>query len=329
MDEKRTPVRRQGPPPGPRGWGMPMSLEKPKNIRRTLLRLLTYLRNRKLLLLLVFLMMLLSSSSQLASNYFLKPLINNYILPGDFTGLLGALVILAGIYLVGMAAAYLQSRLMVTLAQRTTNAMRRELFIKMQALPLKFFDTHTHGDVMSRFTNDLDNVQMALEQSLVQLISGVITFAGAIIIMILLSPLLFVITFLVLALMFFLSGKLAGTSGKFFIAQQKNLGSVNGYIEEMVDGLKVVKVFNHEGEAIRAFKQRNEAYRQAAAEANFYAGVTMPVMMNLNNIGYAATALFGGILAVVSSFDIGSLAAFLQYTRQVGFPVQMITKVGS
>ena len=125
--------------------------------------------------------------------------------------------------------------------------------------------------------------------------------------------------------MFFISAKLAGKSGKYFKAQQKNLGSVNGYIEEMVDGLKVVKVFSHEDEAITEFKKRNEAYRQAATEANFYAGVVMPIMGNLNNISYAVTALFGGILAVLTGFDIGSLAAFLQYSRQVGLPVQQIT----
>jgi ATP-binding cassette subfamily B protein len=178
---------------------------------------------------------------------------------------------------------------------------------------------------MSRFTNDLDNVQMAMEQSVMQLISSVLTFIGALVMMLVLNPLLSVITLLVLGLMFFISAKLAGKSRIYFMAQQRNLGNVNGYIEEMVDGLKVIKVFNHEPTAIAEFKQRNEEYRKAASEAHFYAGVVMPIMGNLNNIAYAATALFGGILAVISSFDIGSLAAFLQYSRQVGFPVQQIT----
>ncbi|MHC1783767.1 MAG: ABC transporter ATP-binding protein [Anaerolineaceae bacterium] len=302
-----------------------MALEKPKNTRRTLLRLLGFLDNRKLLLVLVFILMLVSSGSMLAGNYFLKPLINDYILPGNFSGLANALVILATIYLAGVAASYLQSLVMVQIAQTTTNRMRRELFTKMQTLPLKYFDTHTHGDLMSRYTNDLDNVQVALEQSLVQLMSSVLTFVGAVIMMLVLSPLLSIVTFVVLVLMFFLSGKLAQRSSKYFKDQQKNLGSVNGYIEEMVDGLKVVKVFNYEKTAIGEFKKRNEAYRHAAAEANFYAGVVMPVMMNLNNISYAATALFGGILTALTTFDIGSLAAFLQLSRQVGFPVQQIT----
>lgn len=325
MDEKKrvNDERPKGPPPG--GPGMARGFERPKNARRTLLRLLAYLNNRKLALVLVLLLMLASTFSGLAGNYFLKPLINDYILPGDFSGLYMALIGLGSIYLIGVVASYLQSLLMVHIAQKTTNRMRKDLFVKMQGLPLKYFDTNTHGDLMSRFTNDLDNVQMALEQSLTQLITSALTFVGAIVMMVVLNPLLSIITFLILALMFFLSGKIAKKSGSYFIQQQKYLGSVNGYVEEMVDGLKVVKVFNHEGNAIAEFKKRNEEYRKAASEANFYAGIVMPVMMNLNNVSYAATALFGGILAVVSAFDIGSLAAFLQYSRQVGFPVQQIT----
>lgn len=326
MDERRRSEQRQVPPAGPRGGpGMRMAFERPKHTRETVLRLLTYLNNRKLLIAFTLLMMLVSTISGLAGNYFLKPLINDYILPGNFEGLASALFTLGLIYLVGVSAAYLQNRMMVQVAQTTGNRLRRELFTKMQALPVKFFDTRTHGDLMSRFTNDLDNVQMALEQSLVQLVSSVLTFTGALIMMIVLSPLLSVVTLLVLGLMFFISAKIAGKSSNYFKAQQKNLGNVNGYIEELVDGLKVVKVFNHERSAIAEFKQRNEAYRKAATEANFYAGIVMPVMGNLNNISYAATALFGGILTVMSAFDIGSLAAFLQYSRQVGFPVSQMT----
>lgn len=312
--------------PGPRGGPhMSGAFERPKNARRTVLRLLGYLKNRKLALLVTFILMLVSSLGMLAGNYFIKPLINDYILPGNFSGLSRALLILAGIYLGSVAASYLQSRIMVQIAQRATNTLRRDLFVKMQSLPLKYFDTHTHGDQMSRFTNDIDNVQQALEQSLMQLISSTLIFVGSVIMMLVLSPLLSIVTFLVLFLMFFLSGKIAGVSRKNFQDQQKNLGSVNGYIEEMMEGLKVVKVFNHEADTVAEFKRRNEAYRQSARRANFLAGVVMPVMSNLNNISYAATALFGGILTVMGRFDIGSLAAFLQYSRAVGFPVMQIT----
>ena len=331
MDEKRKPAgdsSKASAPQGPGGMRGPhggMSFEKPKDARGTLRRLMTYLQYKKLALVLVFLLMLLSTGSMLAGNYFLKPLINDYILPGNFDGLVKALWVLGAIYLVGAIASYLQSRTMVTIAQKTTNIIRRDLFAHMQKLSLNFFDTRTHGDLMSRFTNDIDNVQTALEQSLVQLVSSTLSFVGAVVMMLILSPTLFVVSFLTMLLMFFLSGKIAGRSSKYFKAQQKHLGDLNGYIEELVDGIKVVKVFTHEEDAIREFKGRNESYREAATQANFYASVVMPVMGNLNNISYAFTAMFGGVLAVLTGFDIGSLAAFLQFSRQMGFPVQQIT----
>lgn len=309
----------------PRGPGAPMNFEKPKDARRAILRLIGYLKYYKWALLGAIIMMLLSTASSLAGTYFLKPLINNYILPGNISGFAVALTGLGAIYLVGVAAIYVQSRLMVIVAQRTTNVLRRELYDKMQALPLRYFDTHTHGDLMSRYTNDLDNVQMALEQSVIQLISSALTFIGSVVMMIILSPVLFLVTTVVLVLMLFITQKIGGKSRNYFQQQQKNLGNINGYVEEMVDGLKVVKVFNHEQAAIEEFKRRNEEYRLAATNANFYAGVIMPIMGNLNNIAYAATALFGGILTVMGSFDIGSLAAFLQYSRQVGQPIQQVS----
>lgn len=299
--------------------------EKPKDARKTARRLLSYLRNRKLALLAVMILLLVSTGSMLAGNYFLKPLINDYILPGDFDGLLRGLIVLAAIYLAGAAASYAQSRVMIQVAYRTSNAMRRELFAKMQGLPLTYFDRHTHGELMSRYTNDIDNVQMAFEQSLVQLFSSVLSFGGAIIMMAILSPILLLVTLAVVAVMFFIVVSVGGKSRTYFKAQQETLGSVNGYVEEMVQGLKVVKVFGYEDSAVAEFKRRNEAYRVAATKANFYAAVLMPIMGNLNNISYAATALVGGLLAVGGRFDIGSLAAFLQYSRQVGMPIQQIT----
>jgi ATP-binding cassette subfamily B multidrug efflux pump len=299
--------------------------EKPKDTRKIIQRLFGYMADKKFQLAVVILLMLLSSGGSLAANYFIKPLINNYILPGDFNGLAKALVILGMIYLVSLSASYGQSRLMLQIAQKMTNAMRRDLFAKMQKLPLKYFDTHTHGELMSRYTNDIDNVQMAFEQSLVQLISSALTFVGSVIMMIVLSPILFVVSAAVLVIMFFFARFFTGRSGKYFKAQQKNLGSLNGYVEEIVDGLKVVKVFNYEGKANQEFAKRNEAYREAATNANFFAAVIMPVVMNLNNISYAAVALVGGLLTVGGSFDIGSLASFLQYTRQMGMPVTQIS----
>jgi len=286
---------------------------------------LRYLKTRRLTLLVVVILVLLSSASTLAGNYLLKPLINDYILPGDFAGMARVLVLLAGIYLVGVVASYGQMWFMMQVAQRTSNTLRRELFAKMQSLPLSYFDRYTHGELMSRYTNDIDNVQMAFEMSMVQLISSAINLVGAIVMMFLLSPILLLVTLTVLALMVFVMRGIGRRSRLHFQEQQRDLGNLNGYIEEMVEGLKVVKVFGHEPSAIAEFQKRNESYRQAATNANFYAGVVMPVVGNLSNISYAATALVGGLLSVAGRFDIGSLAAYLQYTRQAGMPVQMIS----
>jgi ATP-binding cassette subfamily B protein len=253
MNERRKPERvEEGPRHGP---GSMPRFGKPKDTRKTIQRLLRYLAPMKWQLAIVIVLMLINTASSLVGSYFLKPLINNYILPGDFSGLAMALVALALIYLVGVAAIFVQSRLMVQVAQRTANRMRAELFNKMQGLPLRYFDTHTHGDLMSRYTNDMDNVQMALEQSITQVISSALIFVGSIAMMLVLSPILFLVTAVVLVLMVIISQKIAGQSRSYYQNQQKDLGAVNGFVEEMVDGLKVVKVFNHEQDAIAEFKQ--------------------------------------------------------------------------
>jgi ATP-binding cassette subfamily B protein len=305
--------------------GALQTYEKPRHTSRVVLRLLGYLKIHWLKLLTVLLLILLGSASTIAANYLLKPLINDYILPGNFAGLARALALMGGIYLVGVVASYGQTRLMVAVAQPTANTLRRELFAKMQTLPLRFFDQHTHGELMSRFTNDIENVQIAFEMSLVQVISGVINLVGAIVMMLVLSPILLLVTLGVLVLMISVMRKIGGRSRAYFRAQQRDLGALNAYIEETVEGQKVVKVFGHEPSAIAEFQKRNEAYRQAATGANFYAGVVMPIVANLSNIAYAATAMLGGLLSVWGRFDIGSLAAFLQYSRQLGMPMQMIS----
>lgn len=314
----------RGHGPGRGGHGT-RSFEKPKDTKKAIVRLLRYLNRYKFGLLLVIFLMLINTGSMLIGNYFLKILINNYIIPGDFRGLAHALLGLGSIYLMGVGAIFGQTRLMVKIAQTTTNTIRRDLFDHLQELPLKYFDTHTHGELMSRFTNDVDNIQAALEQSIVQLISSILSFVGSVVMMIIMSPLLFIITAFVFIFMVFISQKLTKRSSKYFKEQQMNLGNVNGYIEEMVEGLKVVKVFNYEDKAIEQFKGINEQYRVAATNAHFFAGLVMPILNNMNNISFAATAMCGGILTVMGRFDIGSLAAYLQYSRQVGQPVAMMT----
>ncbi|NLF50629.1 MAG: ABC transporter ATP-binding protein [Leptolinea sp.] len=301
------------------------TIEKPKNAGKTIRRLLGYLKDRIFGLILVVILMFTSSAGMLVGSYYIKPIINDYILPGDLPGLASALAFLAAIFLVSVVATYFQNRTMMQIAQKTINTMRRELFAKLQTLPLRYFDSKSHGELMSRFTNDIDNIQVTLEQSIIQLISSMVTFIGSIVMMIVLSPTLFLITTVLIALIIFITQNLARRSSKNFAAQQKNLGMLNGYIEEMVDGLKVVKVFTYEKKAIEEFRKRNEEYRESATNAHFFAGMVMPIVGNLNNIAYAAIALFGGILTVMGRFDIGSLAAFLQYSRQVGMPIQMMT----
>jgi ATP-binding cassette subfamily B protein len=319
--KSRPEPRQHGGGPG----GPARSFEKPKNAKATAKRLMGYLLANRFTLVIVIVLLLVGSASMLVGNYFLKPLINDYILPGNFDGLFTALLSLAAIYIVGVIATYVQSRLMVNIAMNTTAKMRDDLFKKMQSLPLRYFDNHTHGELMSRYTNDIDNIQMALQQSVVQFISSILTFIGSVIMMLVLSPILFAVSALVLVLMLFIMSKITSRSRKYFQDQQRTLGKVNGYIEEMVDGQKVVKVFNRESVTINTFKELNEEYRQAGTNAAFFAGVVMPILGNLNNISYAITALLGGVLTVMGRFDIGSLAAFLQYSRQMGMPINQIT----
>ena len=314
------PGRPHGGPGGPAS-----SFEKPKDAGKAFKRLFEYLGKSRGLLVLVVFFLLLSTASSLAGSYFLKPLINSYILPGDLTGLGKALVQLAGIYVIGIIATFFQMRLMVRIAQKTTNTLRGDLFSKLQTLPLSYFDTHTHGELMSRFTNDVDNVQMALEQSFPQFVTNILIFVGSLVMMIILSPLLFIVVGVVMIVMYFIAKKITKVSTNFYRDQQRTLGMANGYIEEMVGGLKVIKVFTHEKKAIKDFAGYNEDYRKAATNANFLAGAVMPIINNLNNISYAASAMVGGLLTVAGKFDLGSLAAFLQYSRQSGHPVIQIT----
>ena len=309
-----------GGPGGPiRGFG------KPQDARRTLGQLFRYLKPHTWRIGVSLLLLFCSTGASLAASYFLRPLINNYILPGDFRGLARALTFLAFIMLAGSLATYVQSRLMIRAAQGTAHAIRRDLFAVMQALPLSYFDSHSHGELMSRYTNDIDNIQFALEQGFISLLSGALMFFGAISLMLALSPSLFLAMGLMLALMIFLSMVIGKRTRHYFQEQQKNLGEMNGYVEEMIEGLREVKIFNREQAAEDEFAVLNHQYRASATAAAIYGGVIMPLMNNLNNVAYALTAVFGGLLTVAGRFDIGSLAAYLQATRLVGQPITQIS----
>ena len=326
MAEKKHPGPGM-PPPGPHGPGHAPKggFRKPKNMRGTLRKLMRYLGRYKAHLALVVILLFISSACTVGGSYLIKPLINDYILPGDLPGLAKMLGVMALVYIVGAVCSFGYARIMVHVSQNTVAKIRADLFDKMQGLPLKYFDAHTHGELMSRYTNDIETVSEALNNSFASVISCSLNFLGTIAMMLVLSPVLTLITFGALAVILAVVKAVGGRSRQYFAAQQKAVGEVNGYIEEMIEGQKVIKVFNHESAAKEGFDQRNEAYRQAGTRAQIYAGIMMPVMGNLSYINYAVTCCVGGLLAIRSG-DLGGLAAFLQYTRQVSQPITQISQ---
>ena len=317
--------RRHGP--GGPGGGPKGGFRKPKDLRGTLSKLMRYLAHYKALLLLVLVLLVVSSVCTVAGSYMLKPLINDYILPGDFPGLARMLVLMAGIYVTGAVCSYGYARIMVRVSQTTVAKIREDLFEKMQALPLKYFDTHTHGELMSRYTNDIETVSEVLNNSFGSLISCTLNFTGTIIMMLVLSPVLTLVTFAMLLVMLQVVKGIGGRSRRYFAAQQKAVGEVNGYIEEMIEGQKVIKVFNHEEAAKAGFHERNEAYRQAGTRAQIFGGIMMPIMGNLSYLNYALTCCVGAVFAIrTGAFGLGDLAAFLQYSRQVSQPINQISQ---
>ena len=294
-------------------------------LRGTLSKLMGYLGRYKALLVIVVILLFISAACSVAGSYLIKPLINDYILPGDFIGLAKMLCVMAGVYVVGAVCSYGYARIMVHVAQNTVAKLRADLFNKMQKLPLKFFDTHTHGELMSRYTNDIETVSEALNNSFASLISCSLTFVGTVMMMIVLSPILTAITAVMLGVMLLVVKTIGGRSRRYFAAQQKAIGAVNGYIEEMIEGQKVIKVFNHEAAAKAGFTGLNDTYRDAATRAQAYAGAMMPAMGNLSHINYAITCCIGGLLAIRTG-DLGGLSAFLQYTKQVSQPITQISQ---
>ncbi len=325
MAENKRPMGPGGPGPhhGPRG-----GFQKPRDLRGTLGKLMGYLGRYKALLAAVVALLCVSSACTVGGSYLIKPLINDYIIPGDFPGLARMLCLMAAVYVTGAACSFGYARIMVHVSQNCIARIREDLFARMQTLPLKYFDAHTHGELMSRYTNDIETISEALNNSFGSVVSCTLNFAGTIAMMLVLSPLLTLITFAVLGVMLLVVRTIGGRSRRYFAAQQRALGEVNGYIEEMIEGQKVIKVFNHESAAKEGFYARNEAYRQAASRAHAYAGAMMPAMGNLNYINYALSCCLGAMFAIHSggAFRLGDLGAFLQYTRQVGQPITQISQ---
>ena len=312
---------------GPRGHGpQGHGFQRPKDFRGTVSKLLRYIGRYKAALVLVFICLVISSVGSVMSSYLLKPIINDYILVGDFTGLLKMLALLLGLFLLSGLCSYAYARIMVHISQRTVAQMRQDLFDKLQSLPLRYFDTHQSGDLMSRFTNDMDTVSEMINSSFASVVSCALTFIGIVVMMLYMNWVLTLITFAFLVLMLLVVKGVGGRSRVSFQAQQQALGAMNGYIEEMVEGQKVIKVFNHESKAIAQFSVLNDSYRDAATAAQTYSGAMMPAMANLSRIDYAVTCCVGGLLAIGGMFDVGSLGAYLLYVKQVSQPISQISQ---
>ena len=308
------------------GHGRNHGYQRPKDMKGTFKKLMGYVGKYKGLLVLVAICLLISSAAGVATSYLLKPLLNDYIIPGDFPGLFKMLLVMGGMYLLSSLCSFAYARIMVHVAQHTVAALRQDLFNRLQQLSVSYYDRHQSGDLMSRFTNDIDTVSEMLNSSFASIISNVLTFVGTVVMMLVLNPWLTLITFLFLGLMAVVVKTVGGRSRTSFQRQQAALGAMNGYIEEMIEGQKVIKVFNHEDEAITHFTALNGGYRDAATAAQAYAGMMMPAMGNLSKINYAVTCCVGGLLAIGGVFDVGSLGAYLLYVKQVSQPVGQISQ---
>lgn len=300
---------------------------KPKEGKKTLRRLVAYLACDKKLLFVIGVLIVIGIIANLLGSYMLRPIINDYVIPGNYSGLVTALLTLAGIYFAGAAAVFIQYRLLNKIGQRTVARMRNDLFARMQYLPVPYFDTHQHGDLMSRFTNDIDRISEALTDSLSDMLSSALTLIGIFCLMIYISPILTLIMVLTVPLMFLGAKIIVGRSRKYFRGQQESIGTLNGYIEEMISGQKVVKVFGRQQQVQADFSVFNDDLKGKSEKAQFYSGLMMPVMQNLNTLNYVIITIVGALLAIYRGFDVGGLAAFLQYSRQFGRPINELASL--
>lgn len=308
------------------------SFAKPKNAKGTFRRILTYFRPYRIQLVLVLIGLLVSVAANIAGTYMLVPIINEYIVPWignanpDFTGLIGQLTVMAVVYTAGILGTLMYNRLMINVSTGTLLKLRLEMFTKMQTLPISYFDKRTHGEIMSTYTNDTDVMREMISQGLPSFISSAVRIIGVFTMMIVLNPILTGICILMLCIMMLITKAIASRSGRYFRARQESVGKVNGYIEEMIEGQKVVKVFCHEQAVNTRFEGLNEALRKNTAAASTLASMMGPIMNNLSHVTYAIIAASGGLLGVAGITDIGRLGAFLQYTRSFSMPVAEISQ---
>jgi ATP-binding cassette subfamily B multidrug efflux pump len=330
-----------GPKGGPGRVGMPV--QKPKNVKGSVKRLFAYLSDYKLQIGIVFILVLLSSTGNLAGTYLLRPIINN--LKSAFEGyanadsdsvraavisaasakLLKGILGMACVYLVSVLASYGQQRIMIEVSQKSLMRIRKDLYDKMQTLPVKYYDTHTHGELMSRYTNDVDAVGEMLNNTVIQLFSGIITITGTVILMLYTNVWLSLVTFAMMPLLLKAGGTIAKKSRNYYKQQQEAIGAVNGFIEENVTGQKVVKVFCHESRNAGDFDKLNNDLRDKQIRAQFAGGVMGPVMGNLSQISYCLTVCAGALLCIFANFDVGGLTIFTNYSRQFSRPINELS----
>lgn len=341
MKKNNSAAPPMGRPGGPGGHGGPGG--KPKNTKAAIGRIFSYIRGDVPMLVLVLVCVLVNTGCSLAGSYLLRPIINGlstnaaaYLAAGSesaaaavfeqaVASLLQGLLLMVCVYAFSIVCSYAQSRIMVTISQRAIRNMRNDLFGKMQKLPIRFFDTNNHGDLMSRYTNDLDAVGEMLNNTIPQLISAVVTLVGTLALMFYTSPLLSLITVITVPLLSTVGATIAKHSRSYYSAQQAAIGALNGYVEEAVTGQKVIKVFCHEEKAVSEFNELNDDLKQKQIKASFVGGIMGPVMGNLGQISYAITALAGGIFCALGKFDIGGLTIFVNYSKQFSRPINEVS----
>lgn len=300
--------------------------KRPKDTKKAIKHLLVYLGHYKWMFMLVALLVLISAGANVAGTYLVKPVVNHFIVPGDMEGLLKAVIAMGVMYACGALCTFGYNRIMVKVSQKVIQDIRNDLFAHVQKLPLKYFDAHTHGELMSRFTNDVDTVQEAMNNSFAMIIQSFIMLFGTLIMMMVLSVRLSVIVIVFLVIMFFFIKFNSKHSKKYFNRQQEELGKINGFVQEMMAGQKVEKVFNHEQKNFEKFCEMNESFRKESTNALAFAGMMIPTIVSLSYLNYSISACVGGLFTLKGLMDLGSLSSYLIYVRQSAMPLNQFTQ---
>lgn len=332
---------RRGPGPGRPGHGhggprIGMPIEKARDFKGTLRRLIGYLKPHKYSLMFVFAAAVLSTVFSIVSPKILgkatTALFEGFMVPGagiDFDYILQILVVLGELYLISSLFAYIQQYIMAGVTQRTVYDLRKQVNAKLARLPLKYLDSRTNGEILSRAVNDVDNLSSTIQQSLTQLITSVVTFVGVIVMMLTISPLLTLIVFLTLPLSFLVTKSVAKRSQTYFKDQQKSLGELNGHVEEMFTGHQIIRAFGHEDKSVEKFEEINGKLYEAGWKAQFISGIIMPLMSFISNIGYVLVSVIGGVLVTRRAIEIGDIQAFIQYSRQFAQPITQLANIAN